>query len=104
MEIYGGPAKRIRRKDRPPNRVDNNNLSTTEQVCAQKRAQTLAAAGLPARIANNLEAHNIFTVDDLTKLSREQLLNIPNLGQVTLQRCVTLLDTLGLPHQLGACP
>tara|TARA_R110002111_G_scaffold108086_1_gene166716 strand:+ start:4525 stop:4815 length:291 start_codon:yes stop_codon:yes gene_type:complete len=58
----------------------------------------LADSGMSVRTVNCLEEHKIHTIGDLIKLSQEELLQIPNFGDKTLQECIDLLDRLSVPN------
>lgn len=97
MEMHGGPEKRIRRVKPEPYR--------TKEDHEKKRVEafntvSLSDAGLPAKQANVLEKHGVLTVGDLTKLSRADMDQIPNLGELTRLKCSQLLDMHNLPNNL----
>jgi len=69
-----------------------------EKELEELRAMSLADTGLPVRTTNCLEGKDIHTVGDLAKMTKEELLEIPNFGETTLVDCRQALDQLGVPH------
>src|SRR5271157_204280 len=73
---------------------------------------SLSEIDLVVRTVNCLEDHGIFTVGDLLNSSPKQLLEIPNLGEKTLETIYVALEKIGyyrpghhpdepVPAQLG---
>lgn len=87
MKIIGGPASRKKQtyQVRKPDILDGS----------------LAETQLALRTQNTLEQHGILTVRHLTTKTVEELLSIPNLGQITIQTLRTFLDELGVKHRLN---
>jgi DNA-directed RNA polymerase subunit alpha len=56
---------------------------------------SLAEIELCVRTVNCLEDHGIFTVRDLLASTRQRLLEIPNLGEKTLETIYEALEKLG---------
>ncbi|MDG2410149.1 MAG: DNA-directed RNA polymerase subunit alpha C-terminal domain-containing protein [Pirellulales bacterium] len=54
-----------------------------------------AEIGLSVRTTNCLEERGIFTVNDLLKCSPEDLLDISNFGEKTLEEVYSALETIG---------
>jgi DNA-directed RNA polymerase subunit alpha len=54
-----------------------------------------AEIGLSVRTTNCLEERGIFTVNDLLNCSPEDLLDISNFGEKTLDEVYTALETIG---------
>ena len=54
-----------------------------------------AEIGLSVRTTNCLEERGIFTVNDLLNCSPEDLLDISNFGEKTLEEVYTALETIG---------
>ena len=54
-----------------------------------------AEIGLSVRTTNCLEERGIFTVNDLLNCSAEDLLDISNFGEKTLEEVYTALETIG---------
>ncbi len=101
MEMHGGPSGRKRRKQPDPEWLRFlTDEEKEEHRIAKWHMVSIFDAGLPMRIANMLEKHNIMTVGDLTKASRQELEQIHNLGELTLNKCGEFLDKLGLPNKL----
>jgi DNA-directed RNA polymerase alpha subunit len=101
MEVHGGPQNRKRRKKPEPDWVAF--MSTEEKE--QKRIEhwqtvSLADVGLPVRIANTLEHNGVMTVGDLMTLTLDDMRSIQNLGEITIRKCIKLLNDLELPNNL----
>jgi DNA-directed RNA polymerase subunit alpha len=56
---------------------------------------SLAEIGIAVRTVNMLEDQGIFTVGDLLNRTPEQLLEIPNIGEVTLKAIYVALEGIG---------
>ena len=56
----------------------------------------LAAAGLSARVVNALEKRNFLLMEDLLKLSREDIMEIQNFGERTFREILKAARTLGV--------
>jgi DNA-directed RNA polymerase subunit alpha len=56
---------------------------------------SLAEIDLSVRTVNCLEEESIFTVQDLLQCTRERLLQIPNLGEKTIETIYAALENLG---------
>ena len=54
-----------------------------------------AEIGLSVRTTNRLEERGIFTVNDLLNCSPEDLLDISNFGEKTLEEVYAALETIG---------
>ena len=54
-----------------------------------------AEIGLSVRTTNCLEERGIFTVQDLLKCTREDLLSISNFGEKTLEEVYMALESIG---------
>jgi len=59
---------------------------------------SLAEIDLDVRTVNGLEQAGIYTVGDLLQRSREQLLDMRNFGEKTLNSICTALENIGLDH------
>ena len=55
----------------------------------------LSEVGLTVRVVNALEHEEIYTVDDLTKTTRESLEAMGSFGEITIGEIHDLLTTLG---------
>jgi DNA-directed RNA polymerase subunit alpha len=60
---------------------------------------SLSEIDLCVRTVNCLEEEGIFTIQDLLNCTPEDLLNIPNLGERTLDTIYTALEKIGLPRR-----
>ena len=87
MKIVGGPASRKKQTYRIP-KLDVLEVS-------------LAETQLALRTQNTLELHGILTVKHLTTKTVEELLAIPNLGQITIQTLRAFLNSLNVSHRLN---
>ncbi len=56
---------------------------------------SLSEIDLPVRTVNCLEEKGIFTVQDLLNCTPQRLLEIPNLGEKTLEQIYGALETVG---------
>jgi len=101
MEIHGGPNKRKRRKPEDPEWLSFMSDDEKEADRIEHwKSTSLAEVGLPVRIINTLEDHGVLTVGDLCKKTLKDLKQIQNLGDVTIRKCVKLLDDLKIPNEL----
>jgi DNA-directed RNA polymerase alpha subunit len=101
MDMHGGPGNRKRRKKPDPDWIKfMTNEEKEERRIAQWSSVSIFDAGLPMRIANMLESHNIMTVGDLSEANITDLINIHNLGELTVIKCSEFLDKLELPNKL----
>jgi DNA-directed RNA polymerase alpha subunit len=94
MKIVGGPAARKKAQE----------ASAKKQVKIDVRSMPIAETGLALRTQNTLETHNIITVGQLAKKTTQELLAIPNLGAITIQKLRVFLDGLDLHHRLNEEP
>ena len=101
MEVHGGPKNRKRRKKPEPTWVAFMSTEEKEQQrIAHWQTVSLADVGLPVRIANTLEHNGVMTVGDLMCLTLDDMRSIQNLGEITIRKCVKLLNELELPNKL----
>jgi DNA-directed RNA polymerase alpha subunit len=84
MEIYGGPRKRTK-KDK-------------SMKCDQVTNTRLCNVALSVRTVNTFENFGILTVGDLQTRTRADLLSIPNIGEITVKKCIKILNELNLKH------
>jgi DNA-directed RNA polymerase subunit alpha len=61
----------------------------------RKLEMSTAEIGLTVRTTNCLEERGIFTVRDLLNCTREDLLNISNFGEKTLEEVYQALEAIG---------
>lgn len=66
-------------------------------ILREKLSLGIAELGLSVRTVNCLEQRGIFTVNDLLRRRREQLLGIKNFGEKTLREVYQALSRLGFP-------
>ena len=81
------PDRRRRPKPVPPEQKSRQQLLDTH----------LSEAGLTVRVVNALEAEEIFTVGDLSKVECEALKGMGSFGEITIGEIHDLLTRLGLP-------
>ena len=77
-------------------------LSTTgenNRLVQQRLEMSTAEIGLSVRTTNCLEERGIFTVRDLLHCTREDLLDISNFGEKTLEEVYEALDKIGFQRQ-----
>ena len=73
-------------------------LSTVEEEAKslkQRLEMSTAEIGLTVRTTNCLEERGIFTVQDLLQCTREDLLQISNFGEKTLEEVYSSLEEFG---------
>jgi DNA-directed RNA polymerase subunit alpha len=68
----------------------------TDAAIESKLAMSLAELKLSVRATNCLESENIHTVRDLVRRSEDQLLEVRNFGETTLNEVQEKLAELGL--------
>ncbi len=68
---------------------------TDAQDMAEKLDMSTAEIGLSVRTTNCLEERGIFTVKDLLHCTRDDLLNISNFGEKTLEEVYKALEGIG---------
>jgi DNA-directed RNA polymerase subunit alpha len=66
-------------------RIRLNTTDTAAKDMADKLEMSTAEIGLSVRTTNCLEDRGIFTVEDLLRSTREELLSISNFGEKTLE-------------------
>ena len=74
----------------PLSRADEESRSMQERL-----ELSTAESGLTVRTTNCLEERGIFTVRDLLKCTREDLLSISNFGEKTLEEVYLALEGIG---------
>jgi DNA-directed RNA polymerase subunit alpha len=76
-------------------RVPISTVDTEEKDLRQKLEMSTAEIGLTVRTTNCLEERGIFTVEDLLNCTSQDLLNISNFGEKTLEEVYTALQGIG---------
>ena len=76
-------------------RIPLSTIDTGAQDLADKLDMSTAEIGLTVRTTNCLEERGIFTVEDLLKCTREDLLSISNFGEKTLEEVYSSLEAIG---------
>jgi len=82
-------------------RIPLNQSELATQDMQQRLEMSTAEIGLAVRTTNCLEDRGIFTVDDLLRCTREDLLSIPNFGDKTLEEVYRALEAIGF-HRTSA--
>jgi DNA-directed RNA polymerase subunit alpha len=80
-------------------------LSTTgenNRLMQQRLEMSTAEIGLSVRTTNCLEERGIFTVRDLLNCTPEDLLDISNFGEKTLEEVYDALNKIGFERQRAA--
>ena len=80
-------------------------LSTTgenNRLMKQRLEMSTADIGLSVRTTNCLEERGIFTVRDLLNCTPEDLLDISNFGEKTLEEVYEALNKIGFERQRSA--
>ena len=80
-------------------RIPLSAIDTGEKDLADKLEMSTAEIGLSVRTTNCLEERGIFTVEDLLKCTRENLLSISNFGEKTLEEVYKALEEIGFLRQ-----
>ena len=65
----------------------------------QRLEMSTAEIGLSVRTTNCLEDKGIFTVQDLLRCTRDDLLDISNFGEKTLEEVFSALASIGFPRK-----
>lgn len=76
-------------------RVPINQGELANQGMQERLEMSTAEIGLAVRTTNCLEERGIFTVSDLLHCTREDLLNISNFGEKTLDEVYKSLEKIG---------
>lgn len=84
-------------------RIPLNNVGNEEEDLRAKLEMSTAEIGLSVRTTNCLEEKGIFTVEDLLKCTREDLLGISNFGEKTLEEVYKALEGIGFHRHSGHC-
>lgn len=58
----------------------------------------LGDSGMSVRTVNCLETNKVATIGELAQMTQEELMKIPNFGEMTLSECIDHLDRLKVPH------
>ncbi len=76
-------------------RIPLPKIDTQAENLTARLEMSTAEIGLSVRTTNCLEERGIFTVDDLLHCTREDLLNISNFGEKTLEEVYKALEGVG---------
>ncbi len=76
-------------------RIPLNQAELTNQGLTDRLEMSTAEIGLAVRTTNCLEEKGIFTVHDLLHCTRDDLLNISNFGDKTLEEVYSSLESIG---------
>ena len=76
-------------------RIPLSRIEEESRDLAKKLQMSTAEIGLTVRTTNCLEERGIFTVDDLLHCTRDDLLNISNFGEKTLDEVYQALEEIG---------
>jgi DNA-directed RNA polymerase, alpha subunit/40 kD subunit len=76
-------------------RIPMNKQDLIEKERRRKLSMNTSEIGLSVRTTNCLEEQGIFTVENLLRCSREELLGISNFGEKTLEEVYQSLEKLG---------
>jgi DNA-directed RNA polymerase subunit alpha len=76
-------------------RIPLRTTDTKAQDVTDKLAMSTAEIGLSVRTTNCLEERGIFTVNDLLRCTRDDLLSISNFGEKTLEEVYKALEGIG---------
>ena len=76
-------------------RIPLSKVDTEAKDLRDKLEMSTAEIGLSVRTTNCLEEKGIFTVEDLLNSTPEELLNISNFGEKTLEEVYKALEGIG---------
>jgi DNA-directed RNA polymerase subunit alpha len=79
----------------PSTRIPLNNVAGAARDLRDRLEMSTAEIGLSVRTTNCLEERGIFTVNDLLHSTRDDLLNISNFGEKTLEEVYVALEKIG---------
>jgi DNA-directed RNA polymerase subunit alpha len=98
MPLIVSPSCKITEVDMAVTRIPIPDWARTQK--ADDRLElSLSEIDLCVRTVNCLEEEGIFTVQDLLNCTPEQILEISNLGEKTLQTIYAALDKIGLSRR-----
>lgn len=80
-------------------RIPLSKSEETARILRERLEMSTAEIGLTVRTTNCLEERGIFTVRDLLNCTPEDLLNISNFGEKTLEEVYQALADFGFPRQ-----
>ena len=80
-------------------RIPLRKNDTQAQDMADKLEMSTAEIGLSVRTTNCLEEKGIFTVEDLLRSTRDDLLSISNFGEKTLEEVFKALEGIGFQRR-----
>ena len=80
-------------------RIPLRKNDTQAQDMADKLEMSTAEIGLSVRTTNCLEEKGIFTVEDLLRSTRDDLLSISNFGEKTLEEVFKALESIGFQRR-----
>lgn len=84
-------------------RIPLNNVGNEAEDLRTKLDMSTAEIGLSVRTTNCLEEKGIFTVEDLLKCTRADLLSISNFGEKTLEEVYKALEGIDFHRQSRRC-
>lgn len=84
-------------------RIPLNNVGNEAEDLRAKLEMSTAEIGLSVRTTNCLEEKGIFTVEDLLKCTRADLLSISNFGEKTLEEVYKALEGIDFHRQPRRC-
>ena len=76
-------------------RIPLSEVEEESKSLAERLEMSTAEIGLSVRTTNCLEERGIFTVEDLLNCTRDDLLNISNFGEKTLEEVYKSLSQVG---------
>jgi DNA-directed RNA polymerase subunit alpha len=83
-------------------RIPLANANNNAEALRARLDMSTAEIGLSVRTTNCLEEKGIFTVEDLLKHTRDDLLSISNFGEKTLEEVFKALEGINF-HRAGRC-
>jgi DNA-directed RNA polymerase subunit alpha len=79
----------------PMTRIPLSMVEEEKQSLKERLEMSTAEIGLTVRTTNCLEERGIFTVEDLLQCTRDDLLDISNFGEKTLEEVYRALESIG---------
>ncbi len=76
-------------------RIPLTAMRSSQDDMAERLDMSTAEIGLSVRTTNCLEERGVFTVHDLLKCTRDDLLSISNFGEKTLEEVYKSLESIG---------
>ncbi len=76
-------------------------MDEADRILRDKLALSVAELSLSVRTTNCLEENGIFTIEDLLKKDRSDLLAFDNFGEKTLEEVYRALEAIGFKRRVN---